>query len=127
MLKVLCTISLAFGWNNSFGVRGFLSLNTASACHFEPKAVNCSRIGMISFPFSVMLHRTIIGDFPFSTHRMYPSFSSSFNRIDNTLGVKPGIESNSLLNLSTPRIPISLNSSNAHFLPSTPKVVLIGH
>jgi hypothetical protein len=31
----------AFGWNNSSGVRGVLSSNTTSACHFEPKAVNC--------------------------------------------------------------------------------------
>jgi ferritin-like protein len=28
-----------FGWNNSSGFLGFLSSNTKSACHFEPKAV----------------------------------------------------------------------------------------
>lgn len=123
----LCIIFLAFGWNNSSGFRGFLSLNTTSACHLEPNAVNSNKIGMTSFPFSVMRQRTIMGDLPFSAHCMYPSFSSSFNRMDNTLGVKPAMESSSLLNRSTPRIPISLNNSIVHFFPSTPKLVLIGH
>ena len=124
---ILCIILIACGWNNSSGFRGFLSSNTRSACHFEPKAVNCNKIGMTSLPFSVMVQRTIIGDFPFSGHFMKPSFSSSFKRIDNTLGVKPGMESRSLLNQSTPRIPISLSSSIAHFLPSAPRLVLMGH
>ena len=118
---------IAFGWNNSSGFRGFLSSNTTSEYHFEPKAVNCNKMGKTSLPFSVSFQRTIIGDFPFSTHFMNPSFSSSFKRIDNTLGVKPGIESRSRLNLSTPRSPMSLSTSIAHFLPSTPRLVLMGH
>jgi len=120
-------IFITFGWNNSLSVRGVLSSKTISACHFEPKAVNISKIDMTSLPFSVMVQRTIIGDFPFSTHSINPSFSSSFKRIDNTLGVSPGIESRSLLNLSTSRIPKSLNTSIDHFLPSIPRLLLIGH
>ena len=46
------------------GVRGVLSSNTTSACHFEPKAVNCNKIGRASLPFSVRVHRTIIDEFP---------------------------------------------------------------
>ena len=118
---------MAFDWNNSSGFRGILSSNTTSACHFEPKAVNCNKIGMTSLPFSVMVQRTIIGDFLISAHLMNPSFSSSFKRIDNTRGVKPGMESRSLLNRSTPRIPMSLSSSIAHFLPNIPRLVLMGH
>jgi hypothetical protein len=118
---------IASGWNSSSSARGVLSSKTTSACHFEPNAVNISKIGITSLPFSVMVQRTIIGDFPFSTHSINPSFSSSFKRIDNTLGVNPGIESRSLLNLSTPRIPMSLNTSIDHFLPSMPRLVLIGH
>jgi hypothetical protein len=124
---IFCITFIAFGWNNSSGFRGLLSSKTRSACHFEPKAVNCNKIGMTSLPFSVIVQRTIIGDFPSSTHFMNPSFSSSFKRIDNTLGVNPGMESRSLLNRSTPRIPISLSSSIAHFLPSIPRLLLMGH
>jgi hypothetical protein len=124
---ILCITFIAFGWNNSSGFRGFLSSNTTSAYHFEPKAVNCNKMGKASLPFSVSFQRTIIGDFPFSIHSMNPSFSSSFKRIDNTLGVKPGIESRRRLNLSTPRSPMSLRTSIAHFFPNTPRLVLIGH
>src|ERR687898_22636 len=118
---------IAFGWNNSSGVRGILSSNTTSACHFEPNAVNCNKMGRASLPLSVSVQRTIMGDFSFSMHSMNPSFCSSFKRIDRTLGVKPGRESRILLNLSTPRIPMSLSTNNAHFFPNTPKLALIGH
>ena len=119
---------IAFGWNNSSGVRGVLSSNTTLECHFEPKAVNCNKMGRASLPFGVRVQRTIMGDFfPFSRHWMNPSFSSSLRRIDKTLGVKPGIESRSRLNLSTPRIPMSLSTSIVHFLPNTPRLVFMGH
>ena len=120
-------IFIAFGWYNSSSVRGVLSSNTTSACHFEPKAVNSIRMGSASLPFSVRVHRTISGDFPFSIHSMNPSSSSSFKRIDRTLGVNPGMESRSRLNLSTPRNPMSLNTSIVHFFPNTPRLVLMGH
>ena len=87
----------------------------------------CNKIGRISLPFSVNAHLTTIGDFSFSMHRMTPSFSSSLKRIDRTLGVKPGRESRILLNLSIPRIPMSLSTNRAHFFPNTPKLALIGH
>ena len=125
---ILCITFIAFGWNNSSGVRGFLSSNTTSECHFEPKAVNCNKMGRASLPFSLRVQRTIMGVFfPFSRQWMNPSFSSSFKRIDNTLGVKPGIESRRRLNLSMPRSPMSLRTSIAHFFPNTPRLVLIGH
>jgi hypothetical protein len=99
-----------------------------SACHFEPNAVYWNKIGRMSLPFSVRAHlTTTIGGFSFSMHWMNPSFSSSFKRIDKTFGVKPGIESRIRLNLSTPRIPMSLSTSNVHFFPNTPKLALIGH
>lgn len=119
---------MAFGWNNSSGRRGVLSSKTTSACHFEPKAVSCNKIGIASLPFSVSVQRTTMGDFfPSSMQWMNPSFCSSFKRIDRTLGVKPGMESRSRLNRSTPSMPISLSTSIVHFLPNTPKLVLIGH
>lgn len=125
---VLRMTFIAFGWNNSSGRRGVLSSNTKSACHFEPKTVNCNKIGRASLPFSVSVQRTIMGDFfPSSMHWMNPSFSSSFKRIDRTLGVKRGMELRSWLNLSTPRIPMSLSISIVHFFPNTPKLVLMGH
>jgi hypothetical protein len=121
-------IFIAFGRKSSLGFLGVLSSNTTSACHFEPKAVYCNKIGRISLPFSVKAHlTTTIGGFSFSMHFMNPSFSSSFKRIDKTLGVKPGVESRIRLNLSTPRIPMSLSTSSVHFFPNTPKLALIGH
>ena len=118
---------MAFGRNSSLSFRGVLSSNTTSACHFEPKAVYCNKIGRMSFPFSVRVHLTTIGDFSFSMHSMNPSFSSSFRRIDRTLGVKPERESRIRLNLSMPRIPMSLNTKSVHFFPNTPKLALMGH
>jgi hypothetical protein len=119
---------MAFGINSSLGFLGVLSSNTMSASHFEPKAAYCNKIGRTSFPFSVKAHlTTTIGGFSFSMHRMYPSFSSSFKRIARTLGVKPGVKSRIRLNLSTPKIPMSLSTSNVHFFPNTPTLALIGH
>ena len=121
-------IFMASGRNSSSSFRGVLSSNTTSAYHFEPKAVYCNKIGRMSLPFSVKAHlTTTIGGFSFSMHFMNPSFSSSLRRIERTLGVKPGVESRIRLNLSTPRIPMSLSTRRVHFLPSTPKLVLIGH
>ena len=125
---MLCITFIAFGRNNSLGVRGVLSSKTKSACHFDPKTVSCNKIGRASLPFSVSVQRTIRWDFfPSSIHCMNPSLSNSFKRIDRTLGVRLGMEFRSRLNLSTPRIPMSLNISIVHFLPNTPNVVLIGH
>jgi hypothetical protein len=121
-------IFIAFGPNTSLSFLGVLSANTTSACHFEPKAVYSNKIGRMSLPFSVKAHlTTTIGGFSFSIHWMNPSFSSSFKRIDKTLDVKPGVESRIRLNLSTPRIPMSLSISSVHFFPNTPKLALIGH
>src|SRR5918994_3428201 len=84
-------------------------------------------MGIVSLPFSVSRHTTMIGFFLPPAHSMNPSFSSSLRRIDRTLGVRPGIDSNILLKRTILRKPISLNISMVHFFPSTPKLVLIGH
>src|SRR6185503_20092171 len=57
---------------------------------------------------------------------MIPSLSNSFSLIDNTLGVSPGIDSKILLNLFIFRKPMSLIISMVHFLPNTPRLVLMG-
>ena len=121
-------ISLASGWGKiSFNFLGLLSSKTTSEYHLEPKATNCIKIGSVSLPFRVSLHSTIIGDLFSSEHSINPSFSSSFKRIERTLGVRPGIDSKSRLKRSILRQPISLIIRMVHFLPSTPRLVLIGH
>ena len=121
-------ISLAPGWGKiSFKFLGLLSSNTTSEYHLEPKATNCIKIGSVSLPFSVSLHSTIIGGFFFSAHLIKPSFSSSFRRIERTLGVRPGIDSKIRLKRSILRNPMSRIIRMVHFLPSTPRLVLIGH
>ena len=121
-------ISLASGWGKiSFNFLGILSSKTTSEYHLEPKATNCIKIGSVSLPFSVSLHSTIIGDLFSLAHSIKSSFSSSFRRIERTLGVRPGIDSRSRLKRTILRQPISLIISMVHFLPSTPRLVLIGH
>ena len=97
-----------------------------SAYHLEAKTTICIKIGRVSLPFSVSLHKTIIGDFFFSTHSIKPSFSSSFRRTERTLGVRPRMDSSSRLKRPILRTPISLIIRIVHFFPSTPKLVLIG-
>ena len=111
----------------SFNVLGLLSSKTTSECHLEPKAVNWIRIGIVSLPFSVSLHTTMIGCFFPPTHSMNPSSSNSLRRIERTLGVRPGIDSKILLKRTILRKPISLRINMVHFFPSTPKLVFIGH
>ncbi len=121
-------ISLASGWGKiSFNFRGILSSKTTSAYHLEPKATNCIKIGSVSLPFPVSLHSTLIGDLFSSAHSMNPSFSSCLRRIERTLGVRPGIDSRSRLKRTILRNPISLIIRIVHFLPNTPRLVLIGH
>ncbi len=121
-------MSFAFCSENiSFSFLGFLSSNIKSAYHFELKAVSINRIGRVSLPFSVSLHSTIIVVFCFFRHSINPSLSSSFRRIERTRGVSPGMDSKSLLNRSILRNPMSRIINMVHFLPNTPKLVLIGH
>lgn len=120
--------SLASGWGNiSVNFLGTLSSKTTSEYHLEPNATNCIKIGSVSLPFSVSLHLTVIGDLFSSADSMKPSFSNCFRRIDNTLGVRPAIDSKILLKRSILRKPISLSIRMVHFLPRIPKLVLIGH
>ena len=122
--SILCLVS---GWEKtSSSLLGFLSSKTNSEYHLDPKAVNKSKIGKMSSPFSVKLHNTITWSFLTSVHFMIPSLSNSFRRMDNTLGVSPGIDSNILLNLLIFRKPMSLIINMVHFLPKTPRLVLIG-
>jgi hypothetical protein len=58
----------------------------AASSGIEPKATNCIKIDRVSSPFSLSLHSTIIGDLFSSTHLVNPYFSSSFRRIERTLG-----------------------------------------
>ena len=121
-------MSFAFCSENiSLRFLGFLSSNMKSAYHLELKAVSINKIGSVSLPFSVSLHNTIIGVFFSFKHLINPSFSSSFRRIERTRGVSPGMDSKSLLNRSILRNPMSLIINIVHFLPNTPKLVLIGH
>ena len=121
-------ILLASGWGKiSFNFLGLLSPKTISEYHLEPKATNCIKIGSVSLPLSVSLHRTIIGDLFSSGHSMKPSFSNCFRRIDNTLGVRPAIDSRRRLKRVILRKPMSLRIRIVHFLPNTPRLVLIGH
>ena len=85
--------------------------------HFEPKAMRRIKMGKVSLPFSVRPHRTTIGELRVSMRSIIPSSSSSFNRIGRTLGVRPGIDSRSLLNRSIFRNPISRSISPVHFFP----------
>jgi len=122
------TNSLASGCGNiSFNFLGFLSSKMKSAYHLELKAVSINKIGKVSLPFSVSLHSTIVGVFFSLRHSIKPSFSSSFRRIERTRGVSPGIDSIILLKRSILRKPMSLIINMVHFLPNTPKPVLIGH
>ena len=121
-------MSFAFCSENiSFRLLGCLSSNMKSAYHLELKAVSISRIGSVSLPFSVSLHSTIMGDFCSLRHSINPSLSSSFSRIERTRGVSPGMDSRSLLNRSILRNPMSRIINMVHFLPNTPKLVLMGH
>ena len=88
----------------------------SSAYHLEAKTTICIKIGRVSLPFSVSLHKTIIGDFFFSTHSIKPSFSSSFRRTERTLGVRPRMDSSSRLKRPILRTPISLIIQNCPFL-----------
>lgn len=106
---------------------GILSSKTTSAYHLEPNATNCIKIGSVSLPFPVSFHSTLIGDLFSSAHSINPSFSSCFRRIERTLGVRPGIDSRSRLKRTILRNPISLIIRIVHFLPNTPRLVLIGH
>ena len=121
-------IFLASRWGKiSFKVLGLLSSKTILEYHLEPKAVNCIKRGSVSFPFAVSCHWTIIGDLLSSMHSIKSSFSSSFKRIERTLGVRPWIDSKIRLKRFILRTPISLIIRRVHFLPRIPKLVLIGH
>lgn len=87
----------------------------SSAYHLEAKTTICIKIGRVSLPFSVSLHKTIIGDFFFSTHSIKPSFSSSFRRIERTVGVRPRMDSSSRLATNFANADIS-NNQNCPFL-----------
>ena len=121
-------MSFAFCSENiSFSFLGFLSSNMESAYHLELKAVSINRIGSVSLPLSVSLHKTLIGVLFSFKHSINPSPSSSLRRMESTRGVSPGMDSKSLLNRPILRNPMSRIINIVHFLPSTPKLVLIGH
>src|SRR3954451_19080319 len=112
----------------SFNFLGFLSSKINSEYHLKLNADIINSIGRVSLPFSVRFHITIIVEILFSClHLMNPSFSSSLRRIESTLGVSPGIDSKIRLKRLIFRKPISLKINMVHFLPNTPKLVLIGH
>jgi uncharacterized membrane protein len=83
-------------------------------------------MGRASQPISVKFHFTSFGVFRVVTLRIIPAPSSSFNLMERTLGVIPGIVLRSSLNLSVFLMAMSLITRRAHFFPRTPRLVAIG-